>query len=358
MIFSKKYQTRILLALAGSIIFFQWIIPAHPILLDFFIRTFFTPSQKIKSWLTAGFSWSLGEWLYSFLVIFLLYIFSRWVFFLFKIKNKKSKFYQASRHLLLSILGTWLLFAMSWNVIYKRPRLLPAQDHISYGIAEELELNEWILEQLAIIPDAWDEERRLNEHIISLYHEKYEGLPTLRCKATMWSDLLQAMGIQGYYNPLTSEAQINAKIPQALQPFVIAHELAHVLGVAAEGDANLIAFELCHQSDERYIRYSALLNLYLYNIRKIRHHDSAAASQIVEKLPNYVQRDLEEIKTFHTSRRWNINRWTLPLYNWFLKLNGDQQGLRSYGGLTKFVYMQQLSDMKKADLEIRPFTKK
>lgn len=331
-------------------------IPAYPILLNFFIDYFFTPFQRLKTLFTAGFSWSLGELLYSVLIIVLLFTFGHWIYFFFKRKKSPAKFRKASTRFLISILGTWLLFAMSWNVIYKRPRLLPSMSHTAFGFQEELQLNEWILQQLNVIPDAWNEEKSFETYIITQYQEKYSDLPTLRCKSSMWSDLLHAMGIQGYYNPLTSEAHINAEMPEVLQPFVIAHELAHVLGVASEGDANLVAFELCHQSDESYIRYSALLNLYLYNIRKIRQHDTALATAIAENLPNYVQKDLDEIRAFHTSKKWNINQWTLPLYNWFLKLNGDKQGLRSYGGLTKMVYLQQLSGNKKADLQIRPFS--
>ena len=65
------------------------------------------------------------------------------------------------------------------------------------------------------------------------------------------------MGIKGYYNPFTNEANVNSRIPEILIPVTVYHELAHKKGFASESDANFIGFLNAYNNYDIDIQYSA-----------------------------------------------------------------------------------------------------
>lgn len=355
------FPVRSFLILMLLIVLFQWIIPQNRVLLYFFIDFIFTPIQRLKALLFNLFPFSIGDILYSALVLMLIYFFARWVFLLFKIQTRKSTFVRHSYHFLLVILLIIFSFSFTWNANYNRPRISQQFSNwasIQMNDSMEKELNRYILASLAALDTqafSIRSRKEWNKMIEKRYLSTYRSIPDLTCKPSLFGRLIQTMGIQGYYNPLTSEAQVNAGIPHCLQPFVIAHEMAHLMGIASEGDANFLAYQICSQSDDPYIRYSALLNLYLYNARRLKSTDSTYILEIQASLPEFFKNDLDTIRRFNETRPFSLNQWTIPFYNWFLKLNGEQQGIRSYSTLTKYVYVQEMTEKKKTDIPIRPY---
>lgn len=355
------FPVRSFLIIILLIVLFQWIIPKNRLLLYFFIDFIFTPIQRLKALLFNLFPFSIGDILYSALVLMLMYFFARWIFLLYKIRIRKSAFLKHSYHFLLVILWVIFSFSFTWNANYNRPRISQQFSNwpsIQMNDSMEKKLNRYILASLnALDTQAFSvrSQKEWNKMIEKRYRETYRSIPDLTCKPSLFGRLIQAMGIQGYYNPLTSEAQINAGIPGCLQPFVIAHEMAHLMGIASEGDANFVAYQICSQSSDPYIQYSALLNLYLYNARRLKNTDSVYVLNIQASLPDFFKNDLDTIRRFNETKPFSLNQWTIPFYNWFLKFNGEQQGIRSYGTLTKYVYVQEMTGKKKADIPIRPY---
>ncbi len=82
------------------------------------------------------------------------------------------------------------------------------------------------------------------------------GLP----KPIRFSRVLTRLGISGMFFPFTGEANFNAEQPDCDLPFAIAHEMAHQRGFAREDEANFIAFLVCANSIDSYVRYSGYLN--------------------------------------------------------------------------------------------------
>lgn len=79
-------------------------------------------------------------------------------------------------------------------------------------------------------------------------------------KPVLLSRLLTRMWITGVYNPFTGEPNYNREVHAVEQPFVMAHEMAHQRGFAREDEANFIAFLVCINSDNAYVRYSGYFN--------------------------------------------------------------------------------------------------
>ena len=64
---------------------------------------------------------------------------------------------------------------------------------------------------------------------------------------------------QGFFFPFTGEANLNVDSPECLLPATIAHELAHVRGVAPEQTANFVAILACDTSGDPLYAYSGYL---------------------------------------------------------------------------------------------------
>lgn len=110
---------------------------------------------------------------------------------------------------------------------------------------------------------------QLNEKILDAYDrfcDKNDFINTFYSKAkpVMLSEGMSHLHTLGIYTFFSGEANINVKFPDYTTPFTMAHELAHQRGIAREDEANMIAFLVCMESDDSYIRYSAYLNMYEY----------------------------------------------------------------------------------------------
>ncbi len=100
-------------------------------------------------------------------------------------------------------------------------------------------------------------------------------------KTAFSSDILERIGIGGFTVPLTMETLHNKySLAPYYQPVLDAHELAHHKGFYLESDANLIAQVALAESDDPFLRFSGLLNMYDYLIPDF----DAAYSEYVDSM--------------------------------------------------------------------------
>ncbi|HEY8462175.1 MAG TPA: DUF3810 domain-containing protein [Blastocatellia bacterium] len=77
------------------------------------------------------------------------------------------------------------------------------------------------------------------------------------------SRLASWAGITGFYIPFTGEVTYNSDIPAVELPMAIAHHKAHQRGYAREDEAHFIAYIVCTNSTDPYVRYSG----YVYGLK-------------------------------------------------------------------------------------------
>ena len=121
-------------------------------------------------------------------------------------------------------------------------------------------------EDFSVMPYSINE---LSNKLMSAYDKaclKYDFIPKMssRVKPVMMSELMSYTHITGVYSYFTGEANINVAFPDYTIPFTAAHELAHQRGIAREDEANFVAFLVCLESDDPYIRYSGYINVLEY----------------------------------------------------------------------------------------------
>ncbi len=177
----------------------------------------------------------------------------------------------------------------------------------------------------------------MNKKLMKAYDkacDKYDFIDDFhsRVKPVMLSEPMSYTHITGIYTFFTGEANINANFPDYTIPFTAAHELAHQRGIAREEEANFVAFLVCMESDDAYIRYSGALNLYEYVVSALYSADKELYRENYRELPqSIIEERIAYSKFFDKYRNNTVAEISEATNNAYLQSQGATQGVRSYG---------------------------
>jgi hypothetical protein len=130
----------------------------------------------------------------------------------------------------------------------------------------------------------------------------------------------QSAGIDGMFNPFGHEPLVIAgPLPFEL-PFLMSHEIAHVRGVANEGEANLIALFATVASDDPRFQYSGWLSLWDYLGTPSSKLDPGPQADLKSARDRVLRHQIRLVNHFQSS-----------LLDAHLKANAVPGGIRSYG---------------------------
>lgn len=328
----------------GHAKYFQLILP---LLLILFIRIFsnfpdlveefygvsvYPRWARVQSALTGFCSLSIGDVLYAVLVIGLL-----------------RRVLRVRSHPLNVISGLstlcwiYVIFQLSWGLNYSRPtadrrlgiQASPSDTAYLHALTDRLleRTNAYAAVRHLADPPPFD-------RLVSAAERGYAVLSvngywpapgSVSLKKSLFGGIGNYIGYSGYFNPFTGEAQLNHAVPSVLHPFVIAHEMGHQLGFAREQEANLTGFMAARASEDSLMCYSAYFDMFLYANAALYRSDSVVARQNLKQLVPAARKDLEALRSFRERYRTWIEDLTDWWYNHYLKMNGQEEGARSYG---------------------------
>jgi hypothetical protein len=240
------------------------------------------------------------------------------------------------RYLLLANVaaGIYLVFFWTWALNYHR-QPLPLKLPFEPSLAEQdgigrlaVRAAEEINRLYSAKQEAVGDEIRVRDDVVrrvgrvTAVIEGLEWTAPGRIKTShLANPWMHVAGIDGVFNPLGHEPVISNSLLDVEQPFVMAHEMAHVRGYPDEGEANLIAMFATIMSDNPALQYSGWLTLWLY----------VRSRELDARLDAGPRRDLQRI--FERARaeeiRW-ISYMQSLILDWFLKANSVDEGVRSY----------------------------
>ncbi len=180
----------------------------------------------------------------------------------------------------------------------------------------------------------------MNKKLLSAYDkfaEDYDVLTTFdsKLKPVLMSKPMSYMHTLGIYTFFTGEANINIDFPDYTIPYTAAHELAHQRGIAREDEANMIAFLVCMESDDAYIRYSAYLNMYEYVANALYQTSPEAYREVNAKLNAKTRAEqIAYSQFFNQYRNSSASKVSSAVNDTFLKVQGTE-GEISYGLVVK-----------------------
>ena len=176
----------------------------------------------------------------------------------------------------------------------------------------------------------------MNEKLLDAYesfakeHDFISTYPS-RLKPIMLSEPMSYTHITGVYTFFSGEANINVNFPDYTIPYTSAHELAHQRGIAREDEANFIAFLVCMESADPYIRYSALLNVYEYVVSALASTDTELYRKTYSALPYDIKMERVAYSKFFDKYRENIAADVSNATNdAYLQSQGAKEGAKSY----------------------------
>lgn len=302
----------------------------------------------IQRFISSFFPFALGDFLYLLLVLFVL----RSIYLFFK-KLSRGKLKSGTRSgILLQVLNffliLYLVFKILWGLNYSRPSVskqlgIPNQ---KYNTAELVLLGEYFIDQLNAFPHPAKADYKIGELELkakSAYDLMKATNPLFQyrspsVKAVLNSWLVTKIGIEGYYNPLSGEANVNMRLPAVSLPFVTCHEIAHQLGIGREDEANLIGYLVAIHSTDQNFRYSAAYNM----LRSILYEIRIKSPEDYQRL--YASINPETIKDFKTERAF-WQKYNSDMYGYmgvaldsFLKLNNQRKGTDSYQDIVIWLY--------------------
>jgi len=302
----------------------------------------------VQRFLSSIFPFALGDFLYLLLVLYALrsiYLFFR------KLSQKKLKSedrINVPLQLLNFFLILYLVFKILWGLNYSRPsisRQLGISDE-KYSTTELVLLGEYFVDKLNALQHLKKENYDIDQ-LESKAKEAYDLMKKTNAffqyrspsvKAVLNSWIVTKIGIEGYYNPLSGEANVNMRLPAVSLPFVTCHEIAHQLGIGREDEANLIGYlTAIHSTDENF-RYSAAYNM----LRSILFEIRIKSPEDYQRL--YASINPETIKDFKTERAF-WQKYNSDMYGYmgfaldgFLKLNNQAKGADSYQDIVIWLY--------------------
>ena len=189
-------------------------------------------------------------------------------------------------------------------------------------------------EGFSVMPYGYNE---LNDKLMDAYEKarkKYDFISPLHSniKEVMLSEPMTYTHISGVYTFFTGEANLNVNFPDYVLPYTAAHEFAHQRGIAREDEANFVAFLVCMESDDHYIRYSAYLNLYEYVSNALYSANRDAHTSVYYKLPYGAMTDMAAYsKFFKKYQKTVVSDVSGAVNDTFLNFNGVEEGSKSYG---------------------------
>jgi len=304
----------------------------------------------INRWLASFFPFSIGDLLYFWGVMYFFYLI---LILLIQIKKPQHQLKSISVFLLKTV---WI-FYLSWGFNYFRKPLnetLPFSND-KYNMEELLQVTDSIIKRSNKLQMQLSRNDSLPvsvpygiEHILAITPQGYKEIENLTktaykvpcIKTSLFSKQISYMGITGYLNPFTGEAQINKLYPKVYLPFVASHEVAHQLGFAPENEANFLGYLASIHHPDPYFNYSGNISALFYLLNEIRKADSETFKRYFKKLNKGI------VKNFKEAYRFN-KKYQFPIdfskgYDVYLKLNKQKSGIQSYNEMVKLVIAYEL----------------
>ncbi len=308
----------------------------YPVISQFF--------RKLFGWIP----FSVGEVIYTFLIILAVrYVVKNRM----KIKNHPWLFL---RNVVLVFSVFYFTFNLVWALNYYRMPIaeqFAIRDSVTpsevIALTEQLILKTNRL-QLEITGDStemvkvpYERSAIFNKTVVTygLIEEELSFLayshPSLK-KATLGA-LASYMGIGGYLNPFTNEAQVNGLTPVFRLPVVTAHEIGHQVGYAKENETNFIGYLVTLKNEDIFFKYSASAYALSHCLSAVRRTDEQIFEKLFNKVNTGVKENYKELYEFNLKYANPFEPVFKSIFSTFLKANQQKDGIKSYSKIVELI---------------------
>ena len=349
-IFDKSIRKTIIKsAVLLGIALFIFIIELFP---DFVLKTYSNGIYQVISitlrFLSSIFPYALGDLFYFLIIIALLRLIFKFGWRLKKTGWRRSDRVNVPLTITNAILIFYVSFKILWGLNYARPTInkqLNIGDE-KYTVENLVRLGNYFITKT----NRLHQKANHNYTIISLKRQSVLAYKEMASKDSFFNYkapsvkpvingwLVSKIGIEGYYNPLSAEANVNMKLPAWVLPFVSCHEIAHQLGVAKEDEANLVAYLVGKNSSDANLQYSVNYNMLRYILLEIKIKSPEDYVAMREKIDENVLKDFKAESEFWAQYNGQMSNYMGIAFDKFLKLNKQKTGIKSYQNIVIWLW--------------------
>jgi len=294
------------------------------------------------------FPFSLGDVLYLVVIGFIIYYLIGLLRLLFKKQFKLAGILALG--IIMSVQIAMLAFYLLWGINYFRPSAaerLKLSDS-DYTTAQLASLASILIDSAnatrarVTVADMQQSNKAISTAAIQAVTALSASSGDFRTyspdiKLSLFTPLLNYLGTSGYYNPFTTESQMNYQMPVFLRPFVACHEMSHQMGYGAEDEANFVGFLAGIKSNDRLLRYSAYHEAVDEFMRDLMLRDSVLHKQLKARVSPAVHHDFKVERDFWIGHESAIDAVSSVFYDNFLKANNQPQGMLTYNRMIRLV---------------------
>ena len=154
-------------------------------------------------------------------------------------------------------------------------------------------------------------------------------------KTMVFTPLSSMSGVTGSMGPFFCEFTLNGDILPHDYPATYAHEFAHFLGVANEGEANFYSYIVCTASADKQVRFSSYYHIFFHVLNNVF---DILGKKEGERFLTHIRPEI--IQLAKSDRRYWLSKRCKALdaaqdiiFDFYLKGNHVAEGRKSYSGV-------------------------
>lgn len=154
-------------------------------------------------------------------------------------------------------------------------------------------------------------------------------------KTMVFTPLSSMSGVTGSMGPFFCEFTLNGDILPHDYPATYAHEFAHFLGVANEGEANFYSYIVCTASADKQVRFSGYYHIFFHVLNNVF---DILGEKEGERFLKHIRPEI--IQLAKSDRRYWLSKRCKALdaaqdliFDFYLKGNYVAEGRKSYSGV-------------------------
>lgn len=328
-------KIRIRWVVLAALLLFIWVVMGNPGIGEWYARSVYPPLSGLLSRFSNVFSFSVGDcFIYGSIAGLLVYVGYALI--------KRRKIGKTLGHVVEYLVWVYAWFYIAWGLNYFREDFFTRTRtaYVSYSPERFRSFLDTYTDSLnaAWVPVGGIDPEVVRRAVREGYAELSSrfGLVTpgayLRPKTMLISRLMSGVGVTGYMGPFFTEFHLNGQLLPEQYPATYAHELAHLLSISNEAEANLYSYLVCTGSSVPEIRFSGYFSLLPYVL------SNAYVALDKESFENWKSQLRPEIKNLYNEKVAYWQSLYSPLigeaqdvvYNLFLKGNKIPTGTANY----------------------------
>ena len=154
-------------------------------------------------------------------------------------------------------------------------------------------------------------------------------------KTMVFTPISSMSGVTGSMGPFFCEFTLNGDILAHDYPATYAHEFAHFLGVANEGEANFYSYIVCTASADKQVRFSGYYHIFFHVLNNVF---DILGEKEGERFLKHIRPEI--IQLAKSDRRYWLSKRCKALdaaqdiiFDFYLKGNHVAEGRKSYSGV-------------------------